>query len=216
MKVRLREDTEGVYLGVAQVTGDPSRVDERAVDELVRYVTKNARTTELDPQRVRDVRQMLKFGRYRATGRGKPAHEFLFKAAREERFPRVSGPVDVLNAVSLSAELPMSLIDLERAQTRDFVLRRGHAEETYIFNASGQTIGLHDLLLVARLPDDEPCANPVKDAMTTKLIPESSDIAVLVYAPSGRREEADAALARLAEGFAAAWPGSTFSVGMTE
>jgi len=52
------------------------------------------------------------YGRYRASGRGKPACELLERFAAEGSFPRISPAVDLLNAVSLTLRLPMSLVDL--------------------------------------------------------------------------------------------------------
>jgi hypothetical protein len=52
-----------------------------------------------------------------------------------------------------------------------------------VFNDAGQSIDLTDLLLVARLPGDLPCANPVKDSMATKVGVETRDALGVIYAP---------------------------------
>ena len=91
--------------------------------------------------------------------------------------------VDVCNLVSLRTLLPISLVDLSFAATNRFCVRRGRAGESYVFNAGGQAIALEDLLLLARLPGDTPCANAVKDSLATKLTPESRDVLAVVYAP---------------------------------
>ena len=60
------------------------------------------------------------------------------------------------------------------------VLRRGRAGESFVFNASGQTIDVGGLLCVAREGGD--ClANPVKDSMEAKLRPESQRFAAFLY-----------------------------------
>jgi DNA/RNA-binding domain of Phe-tRNA-synthetase-like protein len=146
------------------------------------------------------VRDMLRFGRYKPTGRAKPASEYLVGAAREGRFPRINNLVDLNNLVSLESLLPCSIVDVARAGTRRFRLRRGRDGESYVFNTAGQAIELRDLLLVARLPDDAPCANPVKDAMATKVGDDTTEVAAFLYAPASLEARLRQATARFAAG----------------
>ncbi len=148
------------------------------------------------------VRQMLRHGKYKPSGRGKPASEYLWQAAREGDFPRVQPLVDVCNLASLRSGLPISLIDLTRAGAVDFVIRRGAEKESYVFNAGGQTIDLTDLLLLARASDNAPLANAVKDSLATKLTPESNMLLGVVYAPASAANEAEAAAKEMSEWFA--------------
>jgi DNA/RNA-binding domain of Phe-tRNA-synthetase-like protein len=179
---------EGVHLGLVLARGvsvapaSPSLV-ARLVEELVRA---GAGVDGEAAQRA--VRELLRHGRYKPTGRGKPASEYLLGAAREGRFPRINNLVDVINLVSLATLLPISLIDLGRAGRDAFVVRRGRAGEAYVFNAAGQSIELEDLLLVAMLPEDLPCANPVKDSMATKLDAAARDVLAVVYAPASMQD----------------------------
>src|SRR5690606_14984603 len=46
------------------------------------------------------ARDMLRHGRYKPTGRGKPASEYLLRALAEGDFPRIHAVVDVNNLVS--------------------------------------------------------------------------------------------------------------------
>jgi len=131
------------------------------------------------------VRRMLRHGKYKPSGRGKPASEFLLRAALEGSFPLVNGPVDTNNLVSLESGLPGSIFDASLAG-RHLLLRRGVAGESYVFNPSGQSIDLQDLLLVCRFAAGawEPCGNPVKDSMATKVRPETRDVVAVLYAPA--------------------------------
>ena len=130
------------------------------------------------------VRKMLRYGKYHASGRGKPASEFLLRAALVGSFPFVNGPVDVNNAISLASGLPGTIFDAALSGTH-LLLRRGRPEESYVFNRSEQTIDLQDLLLVCRRVGEawEPCGNPVKDAMSTKIHPETKRVIAVLYAP---------------------------------
>ena len=111
------------------------------------------------------IRDLLRYGGYKPTGRGKPASEYLVRAAGEGALASINVVVDACNAVSLHSGLPISMMDLDRAVPP---LRIGIAgeEESYVFNASGQTIDLKGLLCVHDA--EGPCANAVKDSQRTK------------------------------------------------
>ncbi|MDX9722606.1 MAG: hypothetical protein RBU37_17800 [Myxococcota bacterium] len=135
-------------------------------------------------ERASEVRKMLRFGRYRPSGRAKPASEFLLRAALEGTFPVVMPAVDVNNLSSVESGYPCSIIDAGRIE-KELVLRRGREGECYSFNASGQVIALEDLLLVAESDalGGRPVANPVKDPMYAKLQADSRQLVAFVFAP---------------------------------
>ncbi len=147
------------------------------------------------------VRAMLRHGKYRPAGRGKPASEFLLQAALAGEFPNLPPPVLANNVVSLESGYPGSLFDAARSGP-ELLLRRGRAGESYVFNASGQAIDLTDLLLVCRRAGDAwvPCGNPVKDSQETKVHPGTRDVLAVLFVPAGEsRERLDRHAARFAE-----------------
>jgi len=96
---------------------------------------------EAVPAAVRQrVRKILRYGKYKPSGRSKPASEFLLRAALSKSFPLVNGPVDVNNAISLESGFPGSIFDTDLSGRR-LLIRRGLPDEEYVFNPSGQTIG---------------------------------------------------------------------------
>jgi DNA/RNA-binding domain of Phe-tRNA-synthetase-like protein len=111
------------------------------------------------------VRDLLRHGGYKPTGRGKPASEYLVRAAGEGALSSINAAVDACNVVSLQSGLPISVVDLGRARAP---LRIGVAPAgaQYVFNASGQSIDLAGLLCL--FDAEGPCANAVKDAQRTK------------------------------------------------
>ena len=111
------------------------------------------------------VRELLRHGGYKPTGRGKPAAEYLIKAASEGSLGSINVAVDVCNAVSLHSGLPISVIDLDRAQP-PLRIAVGEPGQSYVFNAAGQSIELQGLLYLGDAGG--PCANAVKDAQRTK------------------------------------------------
>jgi DNA/RNA-binding domain of Phe-tRNA-synthetase-like protein len=111
------------------------------------------------------VRDLLRHGGYKPTGRGKPASEYLVRAAGEGALSPINLAVDACNAVSLHSGLPISVVDLDRVAPP---LRVGIAPAgaRHVFNASGQEIDVSGLLV---LQDGEgPCANAVRDAQRSK------------------------------------------------
>jgi DNA/RNA-binding domain of Phe-tRNA-synthetase-like protein len=138
----------------------------------------------LSAERQTAVRNMLRYGSYKPSGRSKPSSEYLLGAALEGAFPLVNGPVDVNNAVSLEWGYPASIFDIERCGL-ELLLRRGVAGESYIFNPSGQSIDIEDLLCVCRVEAGswKPCGNPVKDAMETKISENTHGVVAVIYAP---------------------------------
>lgn len=113
----------------------------------------------------KSVRDLLRHGGYKPTGRGKPASEYLLGAAAEAPLPSINLAVDACNAVSLHSGLPISVVDLDRALA-PLSIQIAPEGATYVFNASGQTIDLGGLLCLCDI--EGPCANAVKDAQRTK------------------------------------------------
>ena len=111
------------------------------------------------------VREMLRVGGYKPAGRGKPASEYLVRAASEGALGTINLAVDVCNAVSLHSGFPISVVDLDRARA-PFRVAVAPAGAAYVFNASGQSIDLAGL--VCLFDADGPCANAVRDAQRTK------------------------------------------------
>jgi DNA/RNA-binding domain of Phe-tRNA-synthetase-like protein len=114
------------------------------------------------------VRELLRHGGYKPTGRGKPASEYLIRAVTEGALGSersINAAVDTCNVVSLHSGLPISVIDLDKARSPFSVAVAGPGSN-YVFNASGQTIDLEGLVCLGDA--DGPCANAVKDAQRTK------------------------------------------------
>lgn len=116
-------------------------------------------------ERRKGVRDLLRHEGYKPTGRGKPASEYLVKAAEADRLGTINAPVDVCNVVSLHSGLPISVIDLDHT-SGDLHIKTGDTDARYIFNTSGQEISVAGLLCLHDAAG--PCANPVKDAQRTK------------------------------------------------
>lgn len=111
------------------------------------------------------VRDLLRHGGFKPTGRSKPASEYLIKAATQGSLSSINVAVDVCNAVSLHSGLPISLVDLDLVQEPPHV-DIAPPGATYIFNPSGQTMDLGGLLCL--FDGDGPCGNAIKDSQRTK------------------------------------------------
>jgi DNA/RNA-binding domain of Phe-tRNA-synthetase-like protein len=111
------------------------------------------------------VRDALRTAGYKPTGRGKPASEYLRRAAEENTLETINLPVDACNVVSLHSGFPISVIDLDLARA-PFRIAIAAEDDRYVFNPSGQEIRLGGLPCL--FDADGPCANAVKDAQRTK------------------------------------------------
>ncbi len=144
-----------------------------------------------DPLR-QAVRDLLRHGGYKPTGRGKPASEYLLRAAGEGNLGSINAAVDACNVVSLHSGLPISVVDLGRAAV-PLSIRLGSEGETYVFNASGQTIDIAGLLVLCDAAG--PCANAVKDAQRTKTHDGTTRTLSVIWGCTGYRDHTDRALA---------------------
>ena len=124
------------------------------------------------------VRDLLRHSGYKPTGRGKPASEYLVRAATEGALTSINAAVDVCNAVSLHSGLPISVVDVDRARA-PFRAGVAPAGTSYVFNASGQEIDLTGLLCL--YDADGPCANAVRDAQRTKTRDETRKTLSVVW-----------------------------------
>ena len=137
------------------------------------------------------VRDLLRHGGYKPTGRGKPASEYLLRAAGDGTLGSINAAVDVCNVVSLHSGLPISVIDLDRAG-EPFAIRIAPRGASYVFNQAGQEIDLAGLLC---LYDTEgPCANAVKDSQRTKTGADTRRTLSVVWGVKGQEARLERAV----------------------
>lgn len=197
----------GVRLGLVRAEGlDPQTYPPAFEDALGAAVAREAAGLSTpDAEVVRlAARDMLRNGTYKPTGRGKPASEYLARAAGED-FPRINSLADVNNLVSLEAHLPISMWDLDSVPAGRYAFRLGGPDEEYVFNAGGQVLGLRDLVSGCRVtaesgPAGEPIVTPVKDCQAAKTHDGTERVVTCVYAPANLVSESTLAevCARLA------------------
>ena len=151
------------------------------------------------------VRDLLRHGGYKPSGRSKPAQEYLLRTVREEgKLPTISNAVDLINAVSLQSGLPISLISLDRAGDL-LLLRYGQPGESYVFNRSGQELDVKGLLCLCTVDahGSRPVGSPVKDSMLGKVDETDRRVLACIFAPQSHitPDELLAWGRQLAEGF---------------
>lgn len=138
------------------------------------------------------VRDLLRHGGYKPTGRGKPASEYLLRTAGEGRLCSINACVDVCNVVSLHSGLPISVVDLELCSPPlRIAVARG--VQPYVFNAAGQTIDVEGLLCL--FDSAGPCANAVKDSQRTKTHAGTRNTLSILWSLRGDEARGDAASA---------------------
>ncbi|AHG89424.1 B3/4 domain protein [Gemmatirosa kalamazoonensis] len=172
------------------VTTFPTPLGELATPpDVLALLDANAAAPLARDERVRaDVRDMLRIGGYRPTGRGKPASEYLVRAASEGALGSINAAVDTCNAVSLHSGFPISVVDLDRAWP-PFRIDVAPEDSRYVFNASGQEIDLAGL--VCLFDAEGPCANAVRDAQRTKTYAGSTRTLSVIWGCAGHEARLD-------------------------
>lgn len=186
--IRLAADLEQLHIAglmIEHVLVGPASAKLRLwADHQAEQAVAHSQSSESENLRLR-VRKMLKHGKFKASGRSKPAQEYLLRCALEEGcLPRINGPVDVLNTASLVGGLPISLLSMEKCSSQ-LEVRRGLTGEGYVFNSIGQVLDVEDLVVTcdATQTPSRPVGSPIKDSLAGKI--ESSDTALvaIIYAP---------------------------------
>lgn len=150
------------------------------------------------------VRDLLRQGGFKPSGRSKPASEYLQAAFAENRFPRINAAVDACNVASLFAGLPISLIDLDRT-VGELSVAICPPGTSYVFNPSGQLIDASGLLAV--FDREGPTGTPVKDAQRTKTHDATTRTLAVIWGTKALSGRAAAATAWYRE-LVAAIPGA--------
>ena len=124
------------------------------------------------------VRDLLRHGGYKPTGRGKPASEYLARTAEESGLSSINAVVDACNAASLHSGLPISVVDLDLTEG-PLSVAIAAAGAKYVFNNAGHEIDVEGLLCLH--DTNGACANAVKDSQRTKTRAETRRILALVW-----------------------------------
>jgi len=206
--------TEKVHIAVITAEGvepgkDHPLLEERLAEWLERRV--KPLTKEEDDFR-KACRDMMRNGSYKPTGRGKPASEYLLRTANEGSFPRINTLVDINNYISLKYLVPISLWDIDKVEADSWLFRLGKPDESFVFNPTGQTLALKDLITGFAVYDgmETPIVTPVKDCQQTKTDEQTRNMIAAIYYPAhwtGKRD-----LNEIAEEFESLLKGAAESV----
>jgi len=124
------------------------------------------------------VRDLLRHGGFKPSGRSKPASEYLTAAFAEGRWPQINPLVDICNVVSLKSGLPISLVDADKVQG-ELSIQIAPPSTTYVFNPSGQVIDASGLVCLYDALG--PTGTPVKDAQRTKTDDTTKNVIVMIW-----------------------------------
>jgi DNA/RNA-binding domain of Phe-tRNA-synthetase-like protein len=182
VQVNNRLEHSGLLAGVVVARGVVVEPTSDTLKSLLDQLVDQRKDQEF-PAEVKDaVRNLLKSGGFKPSGRNKPASEYLAQAAREGRFPLINNLVDINNYISLKTGVPISLLDAD-AILNILILRHGADGERYVFNSAGQEIDLAGLICACS-ENDTPLGNPVKDSIAGKIKDHSANVVGIMYAPS--------------------------------
>jgi DNA/RNA-binding domain of Phe-tRNA-synthetase-like protein len=152
---------------VAFVTELPAPLGELASPPtlLAMLATKGDAPLESDDAIRAAVRDLLRHGGFKPTGRSKPSSEYLLREQTEGRLGPINPVVDACNVVSLWSGIPISVIDADLV-TPPVSVGIAPPGTKYVFNRSGQELDLGGLVCLSDAAG--PCANAVKDSQRTK------------------------------------------------
>jgi DNA/RNA-binding domain of Phe-tRNA-synthetase-like protein len=137
------------------------------------------------------IRDLLRHGGFKPTGRSKPASEYLVRAAAEGQLSPINPAVDVGNVVALHSGIPVSVVDVGRL-VPPLAVRLAPKGSRFVFNASGQEIDVGHLVCLE--DGSGPCANPVKDAQRTKTDAETTQTLTVLWGSTALGDGVDEAV----------------------
>jgi DNA/RNA-binding domain of Phe-tRNA-synthetase-like protein len=125
------------------------------------------------------VRDLLRHGGFKPSGRNKPASEYL---ARGDALPTINVAVDAGNAVSRASGLPVSVVDADLL-VPPLSIAIAPTGTAYPFNPSGQVFDAGGLICL--LDAHGVSATPVKDAQRTKTSASTTRTLCIVWGVAG-------------------------------
>jgi DNA/RNA-binding domain of Phe-tRNA-synthetase-like protein len=208
IRVDISPELPNLHIGVVEVA---ELVVGASNDELIKYCNDVARRVKLEAdseqrqQQCQEIRQLLRFGKFKATGRSKPAQEYLMRCiANDGALPKINAPVDLLNAVSVDCNLPISLLSVAKCSA-ELLIARGKTGDNFVFNSAGQILDLTDLITVydRSVNPPRPVGTPIKDSMAGKIELTDRHCVAIIYAANSAEmvERCEQAKQRLAAGF---------------
>ncbi|MDX1926158.1 MAG: hypothetical protein SFV81_06550 [Pirellulaceae bacterium] len=207
IEISLAADLSGLIIGAVELVGVKVQSSSDSLrawsDEIARQAVAEAELPSSEALR-QQVRQMLRHGKFKASGRSKPAQEYLLRCAvQDQSLPAINGPVDILNSVSLCCGLPISLLSIRKSSSL-LHIRHGRAGEAYIFNAAGQELNVEDLIVVCDQTQtpDRPIGSPIKDSMAGKIESSDDHQIAIVYGPATAADRVNQAKNMLIDRFA--------------
>ena len=111
------------------------------------------------------VRNLLRHGGFKPSGRSKPASEYLVKAAERGVMGSINPAVDCCNVASLWSGLPISVVDVDKG-SGPWRVGLAEPDTVYVCNPSGQEINISGL--ISLFDAEGACGGPVKDSQRTK------------------------------------------------
>lgn len=147
--------------------------------DLSTWFSANAEPPIDRPEMVKPtVRDLLRHGGFKPSGRSKPACEYLISAVDKGKMSTINAAVDCCNVASLYSGLPISVVDIELGQG-PWRVGLAEADTEYVFNPSGQVISIGGL--VSLFDSAGPCGGPVKDSQRTKTHPGTTQTLSIIW-----------------------------------
>ncbi|SDT38204.1 B3/B4 domain-containing protein (DNA/RNA-binding domain of Phe-tRNA-synthetase) [Jiangella sp. DSM 45060] len=138
------------------------------------------------------------------------AESLLRRLGKDGDLPRIHPLVDLCNAASAAAAIPVAALDRDRVKG-DLEVRRAHGDETYTaFGGETERPAPGEVIFADEAGQAHARRWTYKQSGTSIVRPETRDVLIVSEAlHPGAAADVEALLAALADDVAAAWPGVT-------
>ena len=112
----LRWNIENPDLLIGLIRADSVQVapSPSALREHMQHVVQQAAEHGVESSVRAAIRDLLRRGGYKPSGRNKPSSEFLLRSANQGTWPEVNVVVDINNMASVQTGWPCSVVDVEK------------------------------------------------------------------------------------------------------
>lgn len=208
----IRADHPTLAAGVIAVDGidDAADVDDAVAAHVARANDVLATTTASALPQIQAWRRAFAAMGLKPTQYRCAAESLLRRLAKEGTLPRIHPLVDLCNAVSVAAAIPVAVLDRDRIKG-DLEVRRALGDETYATFAGDVEHPVPGEVIFA---DEAGQAHArrwtYKQSSTSTVRPETRDVLIVSEAlHPGAAADVEALLTTIAAEIARAWPGTT-------
>ncbi|TDC52738.1 hypothetical protein E1212_07745 [Jiangella ureilytica] len=208
----IRADHPMLAAGVVAVEGidDGADVDDAVAAHVARATTILATTAVSELPQIQAWRRTFAAMGLKPTQYRCAAESLLRRLSKEGTLPRIHPLVDLCNAVSAAAAIPVAVLDRDRIKG-DLEVRHAHGDEAYAtFAGDVEHPAPGEVIFADEAGHAHARRWTYKQSSTSTVRPETRDVLIVSEAlHPGADADVEALLTTIAAEVARAWPGTT-------